>query len=87
MEEWNVGILGKMVEINHFNCKKLLKTHHSITPLFHNSNWGEAPKFYNIVSLSNLLNICNPLNQINCSIKLPGICNISKNYGRVAGVR
>jgi hypothetical protein len=42
MEEWNVGILGKMVEINHFNCKKLLKTHHSITPLFHNSNWGEA---------------------------------------------
>jgi len=42
MEGWNVGILGKREEINHFNCKKLLSfyfvqdklTHHSITPLF-----------------------------------------------------
>jgi hypothetical protein len=45
MEGWNAGILGIKVEINHFNCKKLLQTHHSITPLFHYSNWGEAPKF------------------------------------------
>jgi len=26
------------VEINHFNCKKLLQPHHSITPLFHHTN-------------------------------------------------
>jgi len=45
MEYWNAGILGVKVEINYFNCKKLLQTHHSITPLFHYSNWGEAPKF------------------------------------------
>jgi hypothetical protein len=42
MEYWNIGIRA---EINHFNCKKLLQTHHSITPPFHYSNWGEAPKF------------------------------------------
>ena len=50
MECWNIGIRA---EINHFNCKKLLSfnfvqdklTHHSITPSFHYSNWGEAPKF------------------------------------------
>jgi hypothetical protein len=42
MEEWNVGILEVRAEINHLNCKKLLQTHHSITPLFHYSNWGEA---------------------------------------------
>jgi hypothetical protein len=24
------------------------QTHHSITPLFHYSNWGEAPKFKDI---------------------------------------
>jgi len=41
MECWNVGILGVRVEINHFNCKKLLQTHYSITPSFHYSNWGE----------------------------------------------
>jgi hypothetical protein len=46
VEEWNAGILGIRVEINHFNCKKLLQTHYSITPLFHYSNWGEAPEFY-----------------------------------------
>jgi len=56
MECWNTGILGVRAEINHFNCKKLLQTHHSITPLFHYSNWacplvpcdgrrGEAPKY------------------------------------------
>jgi hypothetical protein len=45
MECWNAGILGIKAEINHFNCKKLLQTHHSITPSFHYSNWGEAPKF------------------------------------------
>ena len=53
MEEWKNGILGIKAEINHFNCKKLLSfnfvqdklTHHSITPSFHYSNWGEAPKF------------------------------------------
>jgi hypothetical protein len=42
LECWNIGIRA---EINHFNCKKLLQTHHSITPPFHYSNWGEAPKF------------------------------------------
>jgi hypothetical protein len=45
MEFWNCGILGVKAEINHFSCKKLLQTHYSITPLFHYSNWGEAPKF------------------------------------------
>jgi len=45
MEKWNAGILGVRAEINHFNCKKLLQIHHSITPSFHYSNWGEAPKF------------------------------------------
>jgi hypothetical protein len=45
MEEWNAGILGVKAETNHFNCKKLLQTHHSITPSFYYSNWGEAPKF------------------------------------------
>jgi hypothetical protein len=45
MEEWNAGILGVKAETNHFNCKKLLQTHHSVTPSFHYSNWGEAPKF------------------------------------------
>jgi hypothetical protein len=42
MECWNIGIRA---EINHFNCKKLLQNHHSITPSFHYSKWGEAPKF------------------------------------------
>jgi len=46
MECWNAGILGVRAEINLFNCKKLLPTHHSITPLLHYSNWGEAPKFF-----------------------------------------
>jgi len=45
MECWNTGILGIKAEINHFNCKKILKPHYSITPLFHYSNWGEASKF------------------------------------------
>jgi hypothetical protein len=53
MECWNVGILGIRAEINHFNYKKLLSfnlvqdklTHYSITPSFHYSNWGIAPKF------------------------------------------
>jgi hypothetical protein len=45
MECWNIVIRA---EINHFNCEKLLQTHHSIIPLFHYSNWGEAPKFYPI---------------------------------------
>jgi len=45
MEEWNVGVLVVKAELNHFNCKKLLQTLHSITPLFHYSNWGEAPMF------------------------------------------
>ena len=38
MEFWNVGILGVRAEINHFNCKKLLQTHQSITPSFHHSD-------------------------------------------------
>jgi hypothetical protein len=42
MEEWNVGILEVRAQINHLNCKKLLQTHHSITPSFHYFNWGEA---------------------------------------------
>lgn len=45
MECWNVGMLGIRAEINHFNCKKFLQTHHSITPSFHDSNLDEAPKF------------------------------------------
>jgi len=53
LEFWNSGILGVLAEINHFNCKKLLQNHHSITPLFHYSNWGEAPKF--ILSHFNLM--------------------------------
>jgi hypothetical protein len=28
LEYWNTGILGVRAEINHFNCKKLLQTHH-----------------------------------------------------------
>jgi len=42
MECRNVGIRA---ELTHYNCKKLLQTHYSITPSFHYSNWGEAPKF------------------------------------------
>jgi len=34
MEEWKNGILEVRAEINHFNCKKLLQTHYSITPSF-----------------------------------------------------
>ena len=45
MEYWNAGILGVRAERNYLNCKKLLQTHHSITPSFHYSNWSEAPKF------------------------------------------
>lgn len=44
MEEWNAGILGIKVEINDLNYQKFLQTHYSITPTFHYSNWGEAPK-------------------------------------------
>jgi hypothetical protein len=33
MECWNAGILGIRSELNLFNCKKLLKTHYSNTPL------------------------------------------------------
>ena len=47
MECWSIGILGVPAEINHFNCKKFLQNHQSITPLFHHSlpgggPWGEA---------------------------------------------
>jgi hypothetical protein len=52
-------MLGVMAEINHFNCKKFLQTHLSITPSFHYSNWGEAPKF--ILSKFSLLHILHPL--------------------------
>jgi len=31
------GILGVRAEITHFNCKKFLQTHYSITPSFHYS--------------------------------------------------
>jgi hypothetical protein len=34
MGEWNGGIFGIKVEINHFNCKKFLQTHYSIVPTF-----------------------------------------------------
>jgi hypothetical protein len=40
--------LGIRAELKHYNCKKFLQTHYSITPLFHYSNWGEAPKSYTI---------------------------------------
>jgi hypothetical protein len=43
MEKWNAGMLGIKAEVKHYNCEKLLQTHYSITPLFHHSNWGEAP--------------------------------------------
>jgi len=32
--EWNAGILGIKAEVRNYNCKKLLQTHYSITPLF-----------------------------------------------------
>ena len=57
MEQWNAGILGIRAEINHFNCKKLLLTHHSITPSFHYSNWAEGPKFYILCALVSLWQI------------------------------
>jgi hypothetical protein len=44
LECWNIGILGIKAKIKHYNCKKLLQTHYSITPLFHYSNLGEALK-------------------------------------------
>jgi hypothetical protein len=42
MEKWNAGMLESWggAGITHFDCKKLLQTHYSITPLFHCSNWG-----------------------------------------------
>jgi len=43
MEEWNIGILGVRKEINRFSCKNFFKP---IIPLFHLSNWGEAPNLY-----------------------------------------
>jgi hypothetical protein len=43
MECWNAGILGVMAEINHFNWKKLLQNHHSITPLFQLGLPARAP--------------------------------------------
>jgi hypothetical protein len=48
LEYWNVGILGIKAENNPFylNLKKILQIHYSIVPLFHHSNWGEAPKFF-----------------------------------------
>jgi hypothetical protein len=42
MECWNVGILGIKAEVKHYNCKKLLQIHYSITPLLHYSNEGKA---------------------------------------------
>jgi len=45
LECWNAGILGIKAENKPFKLKKLLQTQHSTTPLFHYSNWGEAPKF------------------------------------------
>ena len=45
LEYWNVGIRGLRAEITHFNRKKFLQTHDSITSSFHYSNWGGAPKF------------------------------------------
>jgi hypothetical protein len=49
VEKWNVGMLGIKAEVKHYNCEKLLQTHYSITPLFHHSNWGEAPNFDGLV--------------------------------------
>lgn len=46
MEEWNVEILEIRVKMNHLNRLKIPQAHHSITPLLHYSNWGEASKFY-----------------------------------------
>jgi hypothetical protein len=46
MKKWNPGILGARAAINHFNCNKLLQTHHSIAPSFHYSNWDRAPNFF-----------------------------------------
>jgi hypothetical protein len=51
--EWKNGMLeccniGDKGGINHFNCKKLLQTHHSIIPLLHYSNWDEIPKFVSV---------------------------------------
>jgi hypothetical protein len=45
MECWNIGILDKS-ETNHFNCRKILQTHYSITPSFHYSNWGETLRLF-----------------------------------------
>jgi hypothetical protein len=45
MECWNTGILGIKAQIYYSNCQKILQAHRSITPLFHYSNWGEAPGF------------------------------------------
>jgi hypothetical protein len=45
LECWNVGIQRIRAEITHFNPKKSLQSHNSITPSFHYSNWGGAPKF------------------------------------------
>ncbi|RZB37247.1 MAG: hypothetical protein SRB2_01329 [Desulfobacteraceae bacterium Eth-SRB2] len=66
MEYWNVGVMS---EIKDFNCKKLLPNHHSITPSFHYSNWGEAPKFSYIFSAS--FKICDVISESVVSILNP----------------
>jgi len=43
MECWTTEILRVRTEINDLNCQNFFKP---ITPSFHYSNWGEAPKFY-----------------------------------------
>ena len=45
MEESNAGILEIRAETTYLNCQKILQTHHSITPLFHYSNWAK-PLFH-----------------------------------------
>jgi hypothetical protein len=55
MEWWNIGMLflkGNISLINSLNINIINKplfqfprTHYSIIPVFHHSNWGEAPKF------------------------------------------
>jgi hypothetical protein len=77
MEKWDAGILGVTAETNHFNCKQLLETHHSITPSFQlglplvpcNGRRGQAPKFSHIFSAS--FKICDVISESVVSILNP----------------
>jgi len=49
---WKDGIVGKTRQISMIRTGRSPLTHCSNIPIFHHSNWGEAPMFLGILHFS-----------------------------------